>query len=67
VSLCVCWSVWKVYCGKTAHWIRTPFRVVSGIGRGMGVLDGVMTVEGEEAGFVVNFGRPIVTNGDCVA
>jgi len=33
-------SVHKVYCGKTAEWIRMPFRVVSGVGRGMGVLDG---------------------------
>jgi len=37
----VCWSVsaWKVYCGKTAEWILTLFGVVSGVGRGMGVLD----------------------------
>jgi len=40
VSLSVGWSVWKVYCGKTAKWIRMPFGVVSGVGRGMGVLDG---------------------------
>jgi len=25
---------------KTADWIRVPFGVVSGVGRGMGVLDG---------------------------
>jgi len=40
VCVCVCVSVGKVYCGKTADWIRMPFGVVSGIGRGIGVLDG---------------------------
>jgi len=40
VCLSVCLSVWKVYCGKTADWIWMPFRVVSGVGRLMGVLDG---------------------------
>jgi len=40
--LAVCLSVGlsSVYCGETAHWIRMPFRVVSGVGRAMGVLDG---------------------------
>jgi len=33
-------SVWKVYCGKTADWIRMPFGIGSGVSRGMGVLDG---------------------------
>jgi len=33
-------SVRKVYCGKTADWIRMPFGMVSGVGRGTGVLDG---------------------------
>jgi len=28
-----------VYCGKTADWIWIPFGVVSGVGRGMGILD----------------------------
>jgi len=37
-NLSVC--VRKVYCGKTADWIRVPFGVVRGVGRGMGVLDG---------------------------
>jgi len=36
VSLCVCRSVGrsvrKVYCGKTAEWIRMPFGMVSGVG-----------------------------------
>jgi len=31
-------SVRKVYCGKMHDWIRMLFRVVSGIGQGMGVL-----------------------------
>jgi len=30
-----------------AEWIWMPFKVVSGVGRGMGVLDGVVIVEGE--------------------
>jgi len=34
-------SGWSVYCGKMADCIRMPFRAVSGVGRGMGVLDGV--------------------------
>jgi len=46
----LCVSVRKVYCGKTADWIRMPFGVVSdGVGLGMGVLDGVMIVEEEGA------------------
>jgi len=40
VGLSVSRSVCKVYCGKTAEWIRMPFGVVSGVGQGMGVLDG---------------------------
>ena len=40
-----------------------PFGMVSGVGRGMGVLDGVVIVKGEGAVFGVNLGRPIVTNG----
>jgi len=39
-----------------------PFGMVSGVGRGMGVLDGVVIVEGNGQ-FGVNLGRPIVTNG----
>ena len=41
-----------------------PFGVVSGVSRGMGVLDGVVFVKGE--GAVLHggeVGRPIVTNG----
>ena len=33
-------SVCRSVCGNTADWIRMPFRMVSGVGRGMGVLDG---------------------------
>jgi len=40
-----------------------PFGVVRGVGRGMGVLDGVIIVEWEGAILEVNVGRPIVTNG----
>jgi len=58
----VCLLVWKVYCGKTADWIQMPFWVVSGVGRGMGVLDGVEIVKGEGAVLEVNVGHPIVTN-----
>jgi len=45
----VCLSVRKVYCGKTAEWIWMPFRVMSGVGRVVGVLDGVVIVEGQGA------------------
>jgi len=38
-----------------------PFGVVSGVGRGMGVLDGVEIVEGEGAVFGVNVVFCIVT------
>ena len=44
-----------------------PFKVVSGFGRGMGVLDGVEIVEGEAAVFGVNVGHPVVTSGDFLA
>jgi len=42
VSVClpVGRSVRKVYCGKTAERIWMPFGVLSGVDRGMGVLDG---------------------------
>jgi len=56
-------SVRKVYCSKTADWIRIPFGMVSGVGRGMGVLDGGGDCRGERAVLGVNLGRPIVTNG----
>jgi len=40
-----------------------PFGLVSGVGRGMGVLDGLMIIEREGA----VLGHPIVTDGDFVA
>jgi len=67
VCVCVCVSVRKVYCGKTADWIQMPFGVVSGVSRGMGVLGEMVIVEGEGAVLGVNWRRPIVTNGDFVA
>jgi len=39
-----------------AEWIRVPFGVVNGVDRGMGVLDGVVIVEGEGAVFGGEFG-----------
>jgi len=44
-----------------------PFEVVSGVGREMGVLNGVEIVEGKEQFLGVNVGHPLVTNGDFVA
>jgi len=43
-----------------------PFGMVSMVGRGIGVMDGVVIVRGEGTVFGVNLGRPIVTNGDFV-
>jgi len=40
-----------------------PFGVVRGVGRGRGVLDGVVIVEREWAVLEMHLGRPIVTNG----
>jgi len=44
-----------------------PFGVVSGVGRGMGALDGVVIIEKEGVVLGVNLGHPIVTSGDFVA
>jgi len=38
VGLCLCLCLESILC-KTAEWIRMPFGVVSGVGRGMGVLN----------------------------
>jgi len=54
-------------CGKTTDEIWMPFRVVSGVGRGMSALNGDGVVEGQGAVLKVNVGHPIVTNGDSVA
>jgi len=67
IGLSVCLSVQKVYCGKTAELIRMPFGMVSGVGRRIGVFNGVVIIEGEEAVLRVNLGHPIVTNGNFVA
>jgi len=40
------------------------FGVVSVVGRGMGILDWVVIVEGEGTVLGVNLGRPIVTSWD---
>ena len=48
---------------QNGEWIRMPFGVVSAVGRGMGVLDGVVSVEKEGAVLGMNLGRPTVTNG----
>ena len=44
-----------------------PFGVVSGVGRGMGILDGGGYRRWEWAVLGVNVGHPTVTNGDFVA
>jgi len=57
-------SVRKVYCGKTAEWIRMPLGTVGGVGWGMGVLDGGRDRRRWKGSFRGDWGRPIVTNGD---
>jgi len=49
VGLSVCRSVRWAICGKMADWIWRPFGVMSGVGRGMGVSDGVVIVKEERA------------------
>ena len=49
-----------------ADWILMPFGVVSGVGQGMGVLDGGRDRLREGTILGVNVGHPIVTNGDFV-
>jgi len=53
-----------VYCGKTAEWVWMPFGMVSGVGRGMGVLNGGGDRRMGRAVLGVNLGCPIVTNGE---
>jgi len=64
VCMSVCLSVCKVYCGKTAEWTRMPFGMVSGVGRGMCVLDWMVIVELEETDLGLYLGHPIVPKGD---
>jgi len=44
-----------------------PFGLVSGVGQGMGVLDGGGDRRRGRAVLGVNSGRPVVTKGDFVA
>ena len=57
----------KFIVANIADFIRMLFGVVSGISRGMGVLDRVVIVKGKGAVLGVNVGCPIVTNGHFVA
>ena len=59
-------SVRWVSCGKMADWIWMPFGVVSGVGRGMDVLDGSGDWSKGRGTFGVNVWRSIVTNGNFV-
>jgi len=47
-----------VNCGKTADYVWMPFGVVSGVGQGMGVLDGVEIAQGRD-NFGLNLGVPL--------
>jgi len=49
--------------GKTTDRIWIPFAVVSGVGQGMGALDGGRDHRREGEVLGVNVGHPIVTNG----
>jgi len=57
--LLVCRSVREVYCGKTADCIRMPLGMVSGVGRGMGVLDGGGDRRRGSGSFGMNWGVPL--------
>jgi len=49
-----------------ADWIRIALGMVSGVGRGMGVLDGSGYCQRGRGSFGVNLWRPFVTNGNFV-
>jgi len=67
VSQYVDLSVCKVYCGKTAEWTQVPFGMVSGVSRGMGLLDGAGYRQRGRGSFGgLNLWHPIVINGDFV-
>jgi len=57
-------SARKVYCGRTADWIRMPFGMVSGVSGWRGVLDGGGDLQKGRGIFGGEFGRPTVSNGD---
>jgi len=60
--------VWAGCCGrKTADWVWMPFRVVSGVGRGIGVLNGGGDCRKEMAVLRINVEHHIITNGEFVA
>jgi len=52
-------SVWKVCCGKMAEWIQMLLGVVSGVGWGMGILDGNPHASRERCVFL-GFSPPLV-------
>ena len=54
-------SVQKTYCGTTADWIWMPFRMVSGVGWGLGVLDGIHVPQGEGPRAVWGLAAPLVS------
>jgi len=49
VGRSVCLSVCPESVLQNVIWIQMPFGMVSGVGQGMGVLDGVVIVEGKGA------------------
>jgi len=59
--LSVCLSVCLSVSGKYIV-AKRLFGMVRGVGRGMGVLDGVVIVGGEWAVLGMNLGRPIVVS-----
>jgi len=69
VGLCVGLSVCQLVClsgkccGKTADWMQMLLVLMSGVSRGMGVLDGGSDRRRGRASFGVNLGHPIVING----
>jgi len=48
-----------VYCGKTADWIQMPLGMVSGVGRGTGVLDSGGNCQRVRGSFGANLGYPL--------
>ena len=66
VSLSVSLSVQWVNCGRMADWIWVPFGLVSGLGRGMGVLDGVHIWKRERE--FLGIALPVDLNGifECI-